>query len=90
MSLKHWRMINGFGNNYFGWGGEDDELHHRLRLNGLLYGDCYPHCGRNDPKEGKPGQSIKRFWAKSKTWRGFWSRSLALVAMRIAPRPVPA
>ncbi|CAE7235823.1 bre-4, partial [Symbiodinium necroappetens] len=39
MSLKHWRKINGFGNNYFGWGGEDDELHHRLRLGGLLYGD---------------------------------------------------
>ena len=60
MSLKHWRKINGFGNNYFGWGGEDDELHHRLRLNGLLYGDCYPYCARNDPKVGKPGQSIKR------------------------------
>jgi len=60
MSLQHWRKINGFGNNYFGWGGEDDELHHRLRLNGLLYGDCYPYCGKNDPKMGKPGQSIKR------------------------------
>lgn len=41
MSLKHWRAINGFGNNYFGWGGEDDELHHRLRLNGLLYGETW-------------------------------------------------
>lgn len=60
MSLKHWRKINGFGNNYFGWGGEDDELHHRLRLNGLLYGDCYPYCGKNDHNMGKPGQSIKR------------------------------
>ena len=75
--LKHWRKINGFGNNYFGWGGEvpmlwtptadmsvfvlqDDELHHRLRLNGLLYGDCYPYCGKNDPNQGKVGQSIKR------------------------------
>ena len=43
MSLKHWRAINGFGNNYFGWGGEDDELHHRLRLNGLLYGETWCH-----------------------------------------------
>ena len=63
LGLRHWRKINGFGNNYFGWGGEalcetanmkvafailcpcdvaqDDELHHRLRLNGLLYGDCF-------------------------------------------------
>ncbi|CAJ1447097.1 unnamed protein product [Effrenium voratum] len=60
MSLRHWRKINGFGNNYFGWGGEDDELHHRLRLNGLLYGDCYPYCSKNDGNVGKPGQSIKR------------------------------
>eukprot|EP00439_Symbiodinium_sp_Y106_P058986 s2901_g8.t1 len=58
--LKHWRKINGFGNNYFGWGGEDDELHHRLRLGGLLYGDCYPYCKKNDPNVGKPGQSIHR------------------------------
>eukprot|EP00931_Biecheleriopsis_adriatica_P067644 TRINITY_DN41754_c0_g1_i1.p1 TRINITY_DN41754_c0_g1~~TRINITY_DN41754_c0_g1_i1.p1 ORF type:complete len:916 (+),score=147.29 TRINITY_DN41754_c0_g1_i1:65-2812(+) len=60
MNLKHWRKINGFGNNYFGWGGEDDELHHRLRLNGLLYGDCYPYCNKGDSNIGKPGQSIKR------------------------------
>eukprot|EP00930_Biecheleria_cincta_P074443 TRINITY_DN61662_c0_g1_i1.p1 TRINITY_DN61662_c0_g1~~TRINITY_DN61662_c0_g1_i1.p1 ORF type:complete len:936 (-),score=112.30 TRINITY_DN61662_c0_g1_i1:117-2873(-) len=61
MSLKHWRKINGFGNNYFGWGGEDDELHHRLRLNKLLHGDCFPFCqGNNDKNIGKPGQSIKR------------------------------
>ncbi|CAE8631386.1 unnamed protein product, partial [Polarella glacialis] len=61
MSLKHWRKINGFGNNYFGWGGEDDELHHRLRLNKLLYGDCYPFCkSSGDPNTGKPGLSIMR------------------------------
>lgn len=60
MSLKHWRQINGFGNNYFGWGGEDDEVHHRLRLNGLLFGDCYPYCKKKDPDLGKPGISIRR------------------------------
>lgn len=26
MSLQHWQQINGFSNDYFGWGGEDDEL----------------------------------------------------------------
>eukprot|EP00933_Yihiella_yeosuensis_P043733 TRINITY_DN3864_c0_g1_i4.p1 TRINITY_DN3864_c0_g1~~TRINITY_DN3864_c0_g1_i4.p1 ORF type:complete len:972 (+),score=148.05 TRINITY_DN3864_c0_g1_i4:120-2918(+) len=60
MSLKHWRKINGFGNNYFGWGGEDDELYHRLRLTGLLYGDCYPFCDSKSKDIGKPGISIKR------------------------------
>lgn len=60
MSMKHWQQINGFSNDYFGWGGEDDELFHRLRLTGLLYGDCYPFCRDGDPASGKPGHSIKR------------------------------
>ena len=36
MSPKHWRQINGYSNEYKGWGGEDDDLYHRLKLNGLL------------------------------------------------------
>lgn len=61
MSLQHWRQINGFGNDYFGWGGEDDELHHRLRLNNLLHGDCHPFCkSDDDPDRRKKGLSIKR------------------------------
>jgi len=59
-NLTHWYQINGFSNGYFGWGGEDDELHHRFRLNKLLYGDCHPFCSDNDPKKGRIGISIKR------------------------------
>lgn len=60
MSLTHWRAINGFSNEYYGWGGEDDELFQRLHLNKLLMGDCYPFCKTNDPSAGRIGQSIKR------------------------------
>ncbi|CAB9514972.1 Beta-1,4-galactosyltransferase 3 [Seminavis robusta] len=36
MSLSHWQLVNGLSNDYIGWGGEDDDLYHRLRMCGLL------------------------------------------------------
>lgn len=36
MHMKHWRQVNGFSNDYVGWGGEDDDLYERIRINGLL------------------------------------------------------
>jgi len=38
MSPKHFVRINGFSNEFFGWGGEDDDLYWRLRMNNYL---CY-------------------------------------------------
>lgn len=35
-TMAHWYQINGFTNNAKGWGGEDDDLYHRFRINGLL------------------------------------------------------
>lgn len=32
----HLRMINGFSNDFKGWGGEDNDLGQRLRINNLL------------------------------------------------------
>jgi len=64
MNSRHWRQINGFSNDYFGWGGEDDELHHRLQLSYLLGGDCYPFCEdgwfTSDRRTGQTGLSISR------------------------------
>jgi len=37
MSAIDWSKINGFSNKYVGWGGEDDELHTRVKINGLLW-----------------------------------------------------
>ena len=36
MHVDHWRQVNGFSNDYWGWGGEDDDLFERVRINGLL------------------------------------------------------
>jgi hypothetical protein len=45
MSPKHWRMINGFPNDFFGWGGEDDDLMQRLNQNKLGLG-VQTHLGK--------------------------------------------
>jgi len=29
-TTEHFRLINGFSNQFFGWGGEDDNLYDRL------------------------------------------------------------
>ena len=36
MNANDWRKINGLSNDYIGWGGEDDDLYERLRINKLL------------------------------------------------------
>jgi hypothetical protein len=38
MHADHWLKINGMSNMYAGWGGEDDDLLHRIRVNGLTVG----------------------------------------------------
>jgi hypothetical protein len=48
LSPKHWKLINGMSNEYHGWGGEDDDLHYRLRENGLLA----PSGSIRRPKKG--------------------------------------
>lgn len=49
MSPSHWNAINGFSNEYEGWGGEDDDLYFRLKQNHLLKGTCHTWC--NDAKK---------------------------------------
>ena len=31
MSVEHFRLVNGFSNVFWGWGGEDDDMSNRLR-----------------------------------------------------------
>lgn len=49
LSPKHWKDINGFSNEYEGWGGEDDDLYLRLKQNSLLKGGCHTFC-KQPPK----------------------------------------
>jgi hypothetical protein len=36
MHVSHWRKVNGFSNDFWGWVGEDDDLYERVRINALL------------------------------------------------------
>lgn len=54
MTPEHWRQVNGFPNDFFGWGGEDDDLLQRIKQNDLGRG-VETHLGRamKRPKKGK-------------------------------------
>mmetsp|Transcript_53482 Transcript_53482/g.114370 ORF Transcript_53482/g.114370 Transcript_53482/m.114370 type:complete len:940 (-) Transcript_53482:416-3235(-) len=46
LNPTHWKQINGFSNDYEGWGGEDDDLYLRLKQNSLLKGGCHTWCDK--------------------------------------------
>lgn len=52
MNRSAWRMVNGMSNDYVGWGGEDDDLYNRLRVNGLLVSKGHGE-GIHQPPDGK-------------------------------------
>ena len=35
ISLDHFMKVNGYSNQYWGWGGEDDDMSNRLVMKGL-------------------------------------------------------
>ncbi|KAF2359748.1 Galactosyltransferase N-terminal [Trinorchestia longiramus] len=41
LSVEHMRLVNGFSNKFWGWGGEDDDMSNRLKYYGL-YISRYP------------------------------------------------
>eukprot|EP00928_Gymnodinium_smaydae_P017508 TRINITY_DN16696_c0_g1_i1.p1 TRINITY_DN16696_c0_g1~~TRINITY_DN16696_c0_g1_i1.p1 ORF type:complete len:1082 (-),score=236.65 TRINITY_DN16696_c0_g1_i1:337-3582(-) len=48
LSPEHWYAINGFSNEYVGWGGEDDDFRLRLQAADLLRGTCGSFCNLHD------------------------------------------
>jgi len=74
-SLKDWFTINGFTNEAIGWGGEDDDLHHRFRLNKLLtgghlrrpakgFGKCHCMNDKDHTKRARDSRGYKDIVAK--------------------------
>ena len=41
MTPRGWRAVNGYPNDFFGWGGEDDELRNRVNESGTTVNDEY-------------------------------------------------
>ena len=35
MSTSHYRILNGFSNQFWGWGGEDDDMYDRIMMKDL-------------------------------------------------------
>jgi N-terminal region of glycosyl transferase group 7/N-terminal domain of galactosyltransferase/Sulfotransferase family len=60
LSLRHWQLINGLGNDYIGWGGEDDDLYHRLRQNGLLWQNPNDKTQAPVPRRPPKGNGVFR------------------------------
>ena len=46
MSVKHFKLVNGFSNQFWGWGGEDDDMAKRLKINNLNVSRYSPHIAR--------------------------------------------
>lgn len=46
MTTTQFRAINGFSNEFWGWGGEDDDLFKRVRHEGLTISRYPPEVGR--------------------------------------------
>ena len=52
-SKKAFEQINGFPNNFYGWGGEDDALAFRIHINNIV------PVHRPDKSEGTPGYELE-------------------------------
>lgn len=46
MSKCHYELINGFGNCYWGWGSEDDDLFHRVKYHNLTISRYFKDVAR--------------------------------------------
>ena len=46
ISVEHFKLVNGFSNQFWGWGAEDDDMAKRLRINSLNVTRYSPEIAR--------------------------------------------
>jgi hypothetical protein len=69
MTGKQFRSINGYPNDYWGWGGEDDELGSRMVHNGLMKQIKRPKTGKIIDLEGTSLSQKLAFLSKHKEFK---------------------
>jgi hypothetical protein len=66
-SRDQYRSINGFPNNFWGWGGEDDEMYQRVKRQNMT--TIYPTSGSLQDLEEMTLQTKLQFLKKNPTWK---------------------
>jgi hypothetical protein len=66
-SRDQYRSINGFPNNFWGWGGEDDEMYNRVKRQN--YTPVFPTVGSLQDLEEMTLQTKLQFLKKNPTWK---------------------
>lgn len=66
-SRDQYRSINGFPNNFWGWGGEDDEMYRRVKRQNM--NPIHPTSGSLQDLEEMTLQSKLQFLKKNPTWK---------------------
>lgn len=79
MNLDDWEKVNGNSNDYFGWGGEDDELKLRLKYSGLLRGPGGQVIRRPPKGFGRFDTMEKDGHQGRKSWGPDYARNLKLL-----------
>lgn len=72
---KDWEKVNGMSNDFRGWGGEDDDLHERLRQNNMLKDGI--HMFRPEKGHGRFGAWHDKHHTKRE--RSNYSRTLQIL-----------
>ncbi len=74
VSLDTYEKLNGFSNNYWGWGQEDDDFYIRVMRSGLGFRRMSPRLGRYTTLQHPRIQSVSTFFYTPVFIRGWYYR----------------